>query len=97
MKLTATLCTGHLVASKEYYLFVYRRRIYDDGTEIIDSIEGVRPPEYALGPYTYNYKSDDIVENMNRDTEIIIEDVWQEYCDKLTKYLTENNIINSKT
>lgn len=93
MKLAATLYTGlKAVGNEVFYLWIYRRRIYENGTELIDSIESIYPDRFA-----FNYKSDDIIENMNRNTKIITEDIWQEYCDKLTKYLKENNIINSKT
>lgn len=91
MKLAATLYTGYLAPGKEYYMSVYRRRIYDDGTEFIDSIEAVYRNSEA-GIATFNYKSDDIIENMQRDTHVIEAQVWRDQCEFLARYLTENKI-----
>lgn len=90
MEPTATLYTG--VKSKsplDYYLFVYRRRVYEKH-EVIDSIELDLGSEGDMPDFVY--RSNDIIENMNRDTKVIDESVWQEYCKHFLNNLEVNGI-----
>lgn len=98
MKLTATLYTGLPRSNNEGYQFVYRKRIYeskDRHIELIDSIS--RSLEMSDSLEYYEYNGGDCEANFVDNTEMIDIIIWQEYCDKLARYLKENNIINLKT
>lgn len=90
MEPTATLYTGlKSKVNPQAYQVVYRRRIYDDA-EVIDSIDTCMDSYGKVLSYAYN--GDEIIENMNRDTKVIDESVWQEYCKHFLNNLEVNGI-----